>query len=49
MRMQEHPIPYAFGEHIIQTIRLLLGCNSFCCRHKRRPQDFTRKNATSLL
>src|ERR1700691_6431940 len=49
MWMQEHPIRYAFGEYIIQTIRLLLGCSSFCSRHKRRPQDFTRKGHFSFM
>jgi hypothetical protein len=41
--MQEHPNHRAVSEHIIQTIRQLLGSASFCNRHKRRPQDFTRE------
>jgi hypothetical protein len=41
--MQEHLNGRAFSEHIIQTIRQVLGSASFCDRHKRRPQDFTRE------
>src|ERR1035437_8298058 len=41
--MQEHLNGRAFSEHIIQTIRQVLGSASFCDRHRRRPQDFTRE------
>jgi Transposase DDE domain len=41
--MQEHHNGRAFSEHIIQTIRRVLGSTHFCDRHKRRPQDFTRE------
>jgi hypothetical protein len=41
--MQEHLNHRAFSESIIATIREVLGSASFCERHKRRPQDFTRE------
>jgi hypothetical protein len=41
--MQEHLNDRAFSEFIIETIRQVLGSASFCARHKRRPQDFTRQ------
>jgi hypothetical protein len=41
--MQEHLNDGAFSEFIIETIRQVLGGASFCDRHKRRPQDFTRQ------
>ena len=41
--MQEHPNDRAFSESIIATLRQVLGSASFCCPHKRRPQDFTRQ------
>jgi hypothetical protein len=41
--MQEHLNDRAFSEFIIETIRQVLGSASFCDRHKRRPQDFTRQ------
>jgi hypothetical protein len=41
--MQEHLQPHAFSETIIETIRQVLSNASFCDRHKRRPQDFTRQ------
>jgi hypothetical protein len=41
--MQEHLNDRAFSEFIIETIREVLGSASFCERHKRRPQDFTRE------
>lgn len=41
--MQEHLNDCAFSESIIETIREVLGSASFCDRHKRRPQDFTRE------
>jgi hypothetical protein len=41
--MQEHLKYRAFSEHIIETIRQVIGNASFCDRHKRRPQDFTRQ------
>jgi len=41
--MQEHLIDRGFSEEMIQSIRELLGSASFCIRHKRRGQDFTRQ------
>lgn len=41
--MQGHPNDRAFSESIIATIRQVLGSATFCCQHKRRPQDFTRQ------
>jgi hypothetical protein len=41
--MQEHLNDGAFSEFIIETIRQVLGSASFCDRHRRRPQDFTRR------
>jgi len=41
--MQEHLHSRAFSESIIETIRQVLGSDSFCDRHKRRPEDFTRQ------
>jgi len=41
--MQEHLKPHAFSETIIETIRQVLSNASFCDRHKRRPQNFTRQ------
>ena len=41
--MQEHLKQHAFSETIIETIRQVLSNASFCDRHKRRPQDFTRQ------
>ena len=41
--MQEHLHDRAFSEFIIQTIRQVLGSASFCHRHRRRPQDFSRQ------
>jgi hypothetical protein len=41
--MQDHLQPHAFSETIIETIRQVLSNASFCDRHKRRPQDFTRQ------
>jgi len=41
--MQEHLNDRAFSEFIIETIRQVLGSASFCDRHRRRPQDFTRE------
>jgi hypothetical protein len=41
--MQEHLHSRAFSQCIIETIRQVLGSESFCDRHKRRPEDFTRQ------
>jgi hypothetical protein len=41
--MQEHLNDRAFSKTIIETIRRVLGSSSFCDRHKRRLQDFTRQ------
>jgi hypothetical protein len=41
--MQKHLNDCAFSEFIITTIRRVLGSDSFCHRHKRRPEDFTRR------
>jgi len=41
--MQEHLNDRAFSKFIIETIRQVLGSASFCDRHKRRRQDFTRQ------
>jgi hypothetical protein len=41
--MQEDLNDREFSETIIETIRRVLGSASFCDRHKRRPQDFTRQ------
>jgi len=41
--MQKHLNDCAFSEFIIATIRQVLGSDSFCQRHKRRPEDFTRR------
>ena len=41
--MQKHLNDCAFSECIIATIRQVLGSERFCHRHKRRPQDFTRR------
>jgi hypothetical protein len=41
--MQEHLSQRAFSESIIATIRQVLGSASFCHRHRRRPQDFSRQ------
>jgi Transposase DDE domain len=41
--MQKHLHGCAFSEFIIGTIRQVLGSDGFCQRHKRRPQDFTRR------
>jgi hypothetical protein len=38
------PLPdCTFSEFIVTTVRQVLGGDSFCDRHKRRPQDFTRR------
>jgi len=41
--MHEHPNGYEFNEFTIRTIRELLASVGLCERHKRRPQDFTRR------
>jgi hypothetical protein len=41
--MQEHLDGRAFSQFIVATIRQVLGNASFCHRHRRRPQDFTRQ------
>jgi len=41
--MPEHLHDRAFSEFIIQTIRQVLGSASYCHRHRRRPQDFSRQ------
>jgi hypothetical protein len=41
--MQEHLNDRAFSQSIIETIRQVLGSVGFCDRHKRRPQDFSRR------
>jgi len=41
--MQEHLYQRAFSESIIASIRQVLGSASFCHRHRRRPQDFSRQ------
>lgn len=41
--MQEHLNDRAFSESIIETVRQVIGSASFCDRHKRRPEDFTRQ------
>jgi hypothetical protein len=41
--MQQHLNDRAASECIIETIRQVLGSASFCDRHRRRPQDFTRQ------
>jgi hypothetical protein len=47
--MQEHPNDCAFSQFIIETIRQVLGEPSFCERHRRRPQDFTRQRHLGLM
>jgi hypothetical protein len=41
--MQEHPLDHLFGEQTLESIRQLLSHASFCLRHKRRLEDFTRR------
>jgi len=41
--MQEQLNDRAFSQFIIETIRQVLGSVGFCDRHKRRPQDFSRR------
>jgi IS4 transposase len=41
--MQEHLIDQRFNERTLERTRQLLSHASFCVRHKRRPEDFTRR------